>query len=150
MTSLIIHIYHNKTISLNEIESLFIPIFGRVYSYSILLNMSNHIWSAYINNNLIGCILTKISSNSSLIYLILSGIKENYQTMGIGSSLLTMILNYAYKHSYTKIYLHTECINSRAINFYKKFNFQIDFFIENYYQRMSTFYPHAFQMSRIV
>ncbi len=47
MNSLIIHI------SLNDIESLFIPIFGHVYSYSILLNMSNHIRSAYINNNLI-------------------------------------------------------------------------------------------------
>ena len=52
MTSFTVCIYHNKNLSLNEIESLFIPIFGQIYSYAILLNLSNHLWCAYINNNL--------------------------------------------------------------------------------------------------
>jgi ribosomal protein S18 acetylase RimI-like enzyme len=147
MNSLIVHIYHNKNVSLNDIESFFIPIFGDVYSYSILLNMSNHIWCAYRNNNLIGCVLAKKSSNSSLLYLILFGIKQIYQTMGIGSHLLSIIINYAKNHFYTRIDLHTECTNERAIKFYQKFHFNIDLFIENYYETMSTFYPHAFQMS---
>jgi len=109
--------------------------------------MSNHIWCAYINNNLIGCVLAKKSRNSSILYLILFGIQQIYQTMGIGSHLLSSIINYAKKHFYSKICLHTECTNERAIKFYRKFHFNIDLFIENYYQTMSTFYPHAFQMS---
>jgi ribosomal protein S18 acetylase RimI-like enzyme len=146
MNSLTVDIYHNKNYSLNDIESLFIPIFGHVYSYSILLNISNHIWSAYINNTLIGCVLAKKSQNPSILYLILFGIKQIYQTMGIGSHLLSTIINYSKKYFYTNIYLHTECTNERAIRFYKKFHFYIDLFIENYYETMLTFYSHAFQM----
>jgi N-acetylglutamate synthase-like GNAT family acetyltransferase len=81
----------------------FIPIFGHVYSYSILLNMSDHIWCAYINNNLIGCVLAKQSPNSSLLYLILFGIKEIYQSMGLGSHLIALIINSAKKYFYTNI-----------------------------------------------
>jgi ribosomal protein S18 acetylase RimI-like enzyme len=146
MNSLTVHIYHNKTLSLNEIESFFIPIFGHVYSYSILLNMSDHIWSAYINNNLIGCVLTKSSDDSSTLYLILFGIKQIYQSMKIGSHLLSTIINYSRKSSHKNIYLHTECTNKRAIGFYEKFHFHVNLFIENYYQTMASFYPHAFQM----
>jgi ribosomal protein S18 acetylase RimI-like enzyme len=147
MNSLTVNIYHNKTISLNDLQNFFIPIFGHVYSYSILLNMSDQIWCAYINNDLIGCVLAKQSPNSSIHYLILFGIKEIYQSMGLGSHLLALIINSAKKYFYTNIYLHTECTNKRAINFYRKFHFQIDLFIENYYKRMTRFYSHAYQMS---
>ena len=109
--------------------------------------MSNHIWCAYTNNNLIGCVLAKKSSNSPILYLVLFGIKKIYQKMGIGSHVLSVIINYSKKHLYTNIYLHTECTNECAIKFYKKFNFNIDLFIENYYKTMLTFSPHAFQMN---
>ena len=110
--------------------------------------MSDHIWSAHLNDHLIGCVLTKSSENSSILYLILFGIKQTYQSMGIGSYLLSLIIDYAKKQSYRNIYLHTECTNKRAIKFYRKFHFHIHLFVGNYYQTMSSFSPHAFQMNR--
>lgn len=147
MNYFVINIYHNKNLSIDDIESLFIPIFGHVYSYLFLLNISNHTWCAYIDNTLIGCVLTKNSLGSSRLYLILFGIKPIYQTMGIGSHLLSLVIDYGKKHAYRNIYLHTECTNKCAIKFYKRFHFHIDLFIENYYGTMLTFYPHAFQMN---
>ena len=148
MNPLTVDIYHNRQVSHTEIESLFVPIFGHVYSYSILLNMSDHIWCAYSNDQLIGCVLAKQSNNSSILYLILFGIEKLYRSLGIGTSLLSTIIEYTRRCVYTRIYLHTECTNASAISFYRKFHFQIDLYVENYYQTMTTFYPDAFRMSR--
>jgi ribosomal protein S18 acetylase RimI-like enzyme len=145
-----VHIYHNRSVSLTEIESLFVPIFGHVYSYPILLNMSDHIWCAYSNDQLIGCVLAKQSRHASILYLILFGIEKLYRSLGIGTYLLSAIIEYTRRCFYTRICLHTECTNGSAIGFYRKFHFHIDLYLENYYQTMTTFYPHAFQMSREV
>lgn len=143
-----VHIYHNRRVSHAEIESLFGPIFGRVYSYSMLLNMSDHVWCAYSNDQLIGCVLAKQSRNASILYLILFGIEKLYRSLGIGTYLLSAIVEYTRSRFYNRIYLHTECTNASAIGFYRKFHFHIDLYLENYYQTMTNFYPHAFRMSR--
>lgn len=148
MSSLVVHIYHNRTVSEQDIESLFVPIFGSVYSYSSLLNMSDHVWCAYTNDHLIGCILAKESRQATMLYVILFGIAKIYRSLGIGSHLLTMLIRYAEQELFQCIFLHTECSNLSAISFYQKFHFHIDQRLNNYYQTMSNFYPHAYRMIR--
>ena len=143
-----VDIYHNPAVSVGDVESLFSPIFSHVYSYSHLLAMCDHVWCAYIDRNLIGCVLAKQSSTSSSLYLLLFGIQRMYQSLGVGSRLLSTIINYTAASFYSRIYLHTECINQRAIRFYRRFHFQIDRSVENYYESMPTFHPHAYRMTR--
>lgn len=150
MSSIVVDFYHNREdLSLNQIEMFFVSIFGRVYSFEQLLNISNHIWTAFINDRLIGCVLVKEIRSSMFLYVILFGIERIYRSLGIGTRLITILIRFAEKNSFRKIFLHVESSNRRAIDFYRKFHFQIDQSIGNYYKSMSNFDPHAFRMIRL-
>ncbi len=51
-------------------------------------------------------------------------VKKGMRKLGIGSSLLDFIIDYAKEHSYSSITLEVNENNIPAINLYKKYNFK--------------------------
>lgn len=62
-----------------------------------------------------------------------------YLNSGIcaGTKLLNHALDLCMKQSISEIYLHVQTNNEDAINFYKKFGFEITETIENYYTNIT-------------
>lgn len=58
-----------------------------------------------------------------------------YQGKGIGAAMLNFILDMAAQEKVTEIFLEVRASNSRAINFYKKFNFIEKDCRKNYYNQ---------------
>jgi len=80
---------------------------------------------AFFNNRVVGlAYLRRLKKETRSVELGI-GVLDEYQGMGIGSSLLSTALNMASKEGKDCVYLMVSCENKRAIAFYKKFGFVI-------------------------
>lgn len=60
-----------------------------------------------------------------------------YRRLGIGSTMVEHVLNYFGKDgNFDSVYLHVQLNNNGAIEFYKKFGFEIVETKEHYYKRI--------------
>jgi len=74
---------------------------------------------------------------SHRLYIMTLGVLAPYRRYGIGGKLLNFVLELAKtRSSIEEIYLHVQTNNEEAINFYKRFGFEIVKTIPNYYQRI--------------
>ena len=123
----LIQLSHNLEYPIEHLEGVLYPLFEKDYSNDSLrvtIESANHIWCAYENGRCIGCaLLTDIGSKGGL-YIILFGIKESDQGLGVGTLLLKKIIKWCRKYKRTFIYLHTEYHNQGAIRLYEKAGFQ--------------------------
>ena len=62
-------------------------------------------------------------------------VKEAYQRMGLGKSLLDFCLKNCEKKGYTDFFLHVATTNRPAINLYKKFGFYAEKLVRDYYYK---------------
>jgi len=88
------------------------------------------------------------SCRDKRLYLITFGVRAKYQNMGIGTHLLTYILNLVSQRSDVHdIYLHVQTSNKTAIDFYQKFGFLVTETIRNFYKRIAHPPPHCYILS---
>ncbi|CAF1174721.1 unnamed protein product [Didymodactylos carnosus] len=144
----IVNVYHNTNFAPWQLEEIFLPLFGNAYSFPVLINMSDHTWCVYIENEMIAAVLAtkRLFDNSQALYLILFGVKKSYQGIGIGTKLLDIIIQYTKRDHCNFIFLHTECSNIKAIRLYEKLGFKKESFVPNYYRSISNFRPDAYRM----
>ena len=91
------------------------------------------------------CCRVEQCDNSSRLYIVTLGCLPNYRRLGIGSAMLQHVLNFATTEaagSFDAIYLHVHVDNHEAIDFYRKFQFEIAETKPNYYRRMAK--PDAY------
>ncbi|CAG8562773.1 12928_t:CDS:1, partial [Funneliformis caledonium] len=73
-----------------------------------------------------------------------------YRNLGIGTKLLEHILQHAtlptQQPKFVEIYLHVQTSNEEALNFYKKYDFEIVATVEGYYKKISP--SDAYVLSR--
>lgn len=62
--------------------------------------------------------------------------------------LLNHILNLSAKQNVSEIYLHVHTINEDALNFYKKFGFEVTDKIQNYYTNITP--PDCFVLTKFI
>jgi len=77
------------------------------------------------------------------------GVLAPYRNLGIGTKLLTHILQHATLPTHPKfveIYLHVQTSNEEALAFYKKYDFEITSTVEGYYKKISP--PDAYVLSK--
>lgn len=67
---------------------------------------------------------------------------------GAGTKLLNHVLDLCAKQNVTDIYLHVHTINEEAINFYKKFGFEVTDKISNYYTNITP--PDCFVLTKVI
>ncbi|KAF4379761.1 hypothetical protein F8388_023778 [Cannabis sativa] len=74
---------------------------------------------------------------AAAVYIMTLGVLAPYRGIGIGSKLLNHVLDLSANQNISKVYLHVQTNNEDAINFYKKFGFEITETIHNYYTNIT-------------
>ncbi|MBF0475745.1 MAG: GNAT family N-acetyltransferase [Deltaproteobacteria bacterium] len=68
-----------------------------------------------------------------IVYILAMAVSPTFQRRGVGQALMRWIINYAVKNKFENIVLHTAVANHQAINFYKKYNFEVTRLVRHYY-----------------
>lgn len=82
------------------------------------------------------------------VYIMTLGVLAPYRGLGIGTKLLNHVIDLSSKQNIGSIYLHVQTNNEDAINFYKKFGFEITDMIKNYYTNITP--PDCFVLTKFV
>lgn len=89
-------------------------------------------WVCEFNHKIIGFLVgNKI--NNDLAKILMISVLETYQNRGIGNQLLLNFLGEIIKHNIKKVDLEVSTKNIKAINFYKKYGFEIVDIIKMFY-----------------
>lgn len=93
---------------------------------------------AFYNDVVVGAVCCRLEQvdNERRLYIMTLGCLFTYRRLGIGTTMLKHVLDYAIKKNIDSIYLHVQINNTGAIEFYKKFGFEIVDTEEDYYKRI--------------
>ncbi|KAJ0616261.1 putative transferase transcription regulator GNAT family [Helianthus annuus] len=96
----------------------------------------------------IACRLEKKEDGAIRVYIMTLGVLAPYRGLGIGTKLLNHVIDLSSKENIGEIYLHVQTNNEDAINFYKKFGFEITETIKNYYARITP--PDCYVVTKYI
>ncbi|GAA0160267.1 acetyltransferase [Lithospermum erythrorhizon] len=132
----------NNIMQLKKLNAVLFPVSYDNKYYSDTLVSAHFSKLAYYNDNCVGAIACKLENKEgggARVYIMTLGVLAPYRGLGIGTKLLTHVLDLCAKQKIGEIYLHVHTNNEDAINFYKKFGFDITETIPNYYTKIT---PH--------
>eukprot|EP01135_Chromosphaera_perkinsii_P008133 Nk52_evm1s1133 gene=Nk52_evmTU1s1133 len=126
---------------LKLLNSVVFPVSYNEKFYKEVLTMGEFAKLAYYNDIMVGavCCRTEPVENSSdkHLYIMTLGCLAPYRRQKIGSDMLKHVLKQCEKDKNIKsIYLHVQISNDEAIDFYKKFGFEITETKKDYYRRI--------------
>uniref|UniRef100_A0A7N0UD02 N-acetyltransferase domain-containing protein n=1 Tax=Kalanchoe fedtschenkoi TaxID=63787 RepID=A0A7N0UD02_KALFE len=96
----------------------------------------------------IACRIEKKEGGGVCVYIMTLGVLAPYRGLGIGSKLLNHVIDLSMKQNVSEIYLHVQTNNEDAINFYKKFGFEITATIQNYYTNITP--PDCYVVTKLI
>ncbi|XP_044471138.1 N-alpha-acetyltransferase 50-like [Mangifera indica] len=96
----------------------------------------------------IACRLEKKEGGNICVYIMTLGVLAPYRGLGIGKKLLNHVLDLCSKQNILEVYLHVQTNNEDAINFYKKFGFEITDTIQNYYTNITP--PDCYVLTKFI
>ncbi|KAH9760834.1 N-acetyltransferase domain-containing protein [Citrus sinensis] len=96
----------------------------------------------------IACRLEKKEGGAICVYIMTLGVLAPYRGLGIGTKLLNHVLDLCAKQNISEVYLHVQTNNEDAINFYKKFGFDITDTIKNYYTNITP--PDCYVLTKFI
>lgn len=102
-----------------------------------LLNKNYFFWVIRLEKAPIGFIIFQIYSNECHIHNI--AIEKKHHQQGLGTTLVTSVLDFAKQQKATDIFLEVRCNNQPAIGLYKKIGFKEIGARKNYYNTPSGF-----------
>lgn len=76
-----------------------------------------------------------ISTIADLVEIFTIAVDKNHREEGIGSKLLSHLINYAKEVGSSEIWLEASTKNIAAVNLYQKYGFEIQTIRKNYYQK---------------
>uniref|UniRef100_A0A6G1S5B6 N-terminal methionine N(alpha)-acetyltransferase NatE n=1 Tax=Aceria tosichella TaxID=561515 RepID=A0A6G1S5B6_9ACAR len=93
---------------------------------------------AYFDGVLAGvvCCRLELADDGKHLYIVTLGCLFTYRRRGIGTAMLRHVIDYAAEKGVDDIYLHVQSSNTVAIQFYKKFGFEINGVVEDYYKNI--------------
>ncbi|KAM4789746.1 N-alpha-acetyltransferase 50 isoform 2-T2 [Cyanocitta cristata] len=103
---------------------------------------------SYFNDIAVGAVCCRVdhSQNQKRLYIMTLGCLAPYRRLGIGTKMLNHVLNICEKDgTFDNIYLHVQISNESAIDFYRKFGFEIIETKKNYYKRIEPADAHVLQ-----
>ncbi|KAL5126060.1 N-alpha-acetyltransferase 50 [Glycine soja] len=105
---------------------------------------------AYYSDICVGAIACRLEKKEGggqvRVYIMTLGVLAPYRGLGIGTRLLNHVLDLCSKQNISEVYLHVQTNNEDAINFYKKFGFEITETIQNYYTNITP--PDCYVLTR--
>lgn len=103
---------------------------------------------AYYNDIVVGAVCCRVDAfdNCRKLYIMTLGCLAPYRRLGIGTKMLEHILNYVKEDGkFDSIFLHVQVNNDSAIEFYKKFGFEIVETKSHYYKRIEPADAHVLE-----
>ncbi|KAL3697084.1 hypothetical protein R1sor_011160 [Riccia sorocarpa] len=143
--------------NLMQLKKLNLSIFPVTYQdkfYTDALSSGDFTKLAYYADLCVGCIACRLEKKEGgggvRLYIMTLGVLAPYRRMGIGSKLLKKTLEQCEQSEspIVEVYLHVQTNNDAAIEFYKKFDFEITEEIKNYYKHIEP--PDCFVLSKIL
>jgi len=131
---------------LTRLNQVVFPVSYNDKFYKDILEAGELAKLAYYNDIVVGAVCCRIDilDGSKRLYIMTLGCLAPYRRRGIGSIMLEHVLNYVEKvGNFHSILLHVQVNNQSAIDFYKKFGFEIVETKEQYYKRIEPADAHV-------
>ncbi|XP_076961111.1 uncharacterized protein LOC143637656 [Bidens hawaiensis] len=136
---------------LKKLNSILFPVRYNNKYYADVLASGDFTKLAYYSDTCVGsitCRLEKKDDGAARVYIMTLGVLAPYRGLGIGTQLLNHVLDLSSKENVSEVYLHVQTNNEDAINFYKKFGFEITETIRNYYVRITP--PDCYVVTKYI
>ncbi|XP_071505184.1 N-alpha-acetyltransferase 50-like [Diadema antillarum] len=136
---------------LKKLNSVVFPVSYNDKFYKDVLEVGELAKLAYYNDIVVGAVCCRIDTTedgSRRLYIMTLGCLAPYRRLGIGTIMLKHVLDFCERDGrIDNIYLHVQINNDSAIEFYKKFEFEIIETKEHYYKRIEPADAHVLQKS---
>ncbi|XP_007889985.1 N-alpha-acetyltransferase 50 [Callorhinchus milii] len=133
---------------LKRLNQVIFPVSYNDKFYKDVLEVGELAKLAYFNDISVGAVCCRVdhSQNQKRLYIMTLGCLAPYRRQGIGTKMLNHVLNICEKDgTFDNIYLHVQISNESAIEFYRKFGFEIIETKKNYYKRIEPADAHVLQ-----
>ena len=133
---------------LKRLNQVIFPVSYNDKFYKDVLEVGELAKLAYFNDIAVGAVCCRMdhSQNQKRLYIMPLGCLAPYRRLGIGTKMLNHVLNICEKDgTFDNIYLHVQISNESAIDFYRKFGFEIIETKKNYYKRIEPADAHVLQ-----
>ncbi|XP_014260426.1 N-alpha-acetyltransferase 50 isoform X2 [Cimex lectularius] len=133
---------------LKKLNTVVFPVSYNEKFYKDVLEVGELAKLAYYNDIVVGAVCCRVdtSDNSRRLYIMTLGCLSPYRRLGVGTTMVEHVLNHVQKDgNYDNVYLHVQVNNTGAIDFYKKFGFEIHETKKHYYKRIEPADAHVLQ-----
>eukprot|EP00916_Digyalum_oweni_P002537 GHVL01004648.1.p1 GENE.GHVL01004648.1~~GHVL01004648.1.p1 ORF type:complete len:161 (+),score=23.86 GHVL01004648.1:100-582(+) len=117
--------------------------------YEQVLSNKNLATYAFVRDLIVGAICCRLEPcgvGQKRLYIMTIGVLNAYTRNGIGAQLLEWAVKIAKENNAAEIRLHVWVENKSAVEFYKKFNFEVVETQEDYYNGIDP--PHSYVLCR--
>lgn len=133
---------------LKKLNTVVFPVSYNDKFYKDVLEAGELAKLAYYNDIVVGAVCCRIDTTDTVrrLYIMTLGCLYPYRRLGIGTLMVEHVLNYVEQDgNFDSIFLHVQVNNESAIDFYKKFGFEIVETKEHYYKRIEPADAHVLQ-----
>ncbi|XP_044748110.1 probable N-acetyltransferase san [Coccinella septempunctata] len=133
---------------LKQLNSVVFPVSYNDKFYKDVLEAGELAKLAYYNDIVVGAVCCRIdtSEKTRRLYIMTLGCLYPYRRLGIGTMMVQHVLKYVEEDgNFDSIFLHVQVNNEGAIDFYKKFGFEVVETKEHYYKRIEPADAHVLQ-----
>ncbi|CAG9101061.1 hypothetical protein JYU34_013459 [Plutella xylostella] len=133
---------------LKKLNTVVFPVSYNDKFYKDVLEAGEMAKLAYYNDIVVGAVCCRIDTteNSRRLYIMTLGCLYPYRRLGIGTLMVEHVLKYVEQDgNFDSVFLHVQVNNEGAIDFYKKFGFEIVETKEHYYKRIEPADAHVLQ-----
>ncbi|XP_052868425.1 probable N-acetyltransferase san [Anopheles cruzii] len=139
---------HHNLKQLKKINTVVLPVSYNDKFYLDVLESGELAKLAYYNDVVVGAVCSRIDSSENMrrLYIMTLGCLYPYRRLGIGTVMVQHILNCVERDgNFDSIFLHVKVDNKGAIDFYKRFGFEIVETKQHYYKRIEPADAHVLQ-----
>jgi len=130
---------HHNLKQLKKINTVVFPVIYNDKFYLDILDSGELAKLAYYNDIVVGAVCCRIDTTENMrrLYIMTLGCLYPYRRLGIGTMMVEHILKFVQADgTFDSIFLHVQVNNESAIEFYKKFGFEIVETKQKYYKRI--------------
>ncbi|CAO1320931.1 unnamed protein product [Diamesa serratosioi] len=130
---------HHNLKQLKKINSVVFPVSYNDRFYLDVLDSGELAKLAYYNDIVVGAVCCRIDNvnDQRRLYIMTLGCLSPYRRLGIGTVMVEHVLKFVENDgNFDNIFLHVQVNNDSAIEFYKKFGFEIVETKKQYYKRI--------------
>lgn len=133
---------------LKKVNQVVFPVVYHDKFYKDVLEAGELAKLAYYNDIVVGAVCCRIdvTSGGRKLYIMTLGCLAPYRRLGIGTRMLKHVMDIVENDgNFDSVFLHVQINNESAINFYKKFGFDIVETKEQYYKRIEPADAHVLE-----